>query len=449
VLASLAAVVGIGVRAPSLGLYALLIALGGMLTGLRGAIAIALLSTVSVFGLYFAEIGGWIGGATAIAAQPPDNRLHVLLLLVFIGGLAGWALSSIYQRALETATLLGERLERLLSLGTDWVWEQDPEGRFTYLSPSLAARVGVDAQVWIGRCVWEIPGVIAPKDGWTAMREFVARQRPLRDELVQLEAPDGRRVSARLSGEAVLDEAGRCTGWRGVGHDVSAQVDEEERRLAVQAQLEIAKEQAEAASRAKSAFLATMSHEIRTPLNGALGMMRLAIEAGDDARRRDEYLRYAMASGSTLGGIISDILDLSRIEAGGLQIEITSFDLHELARSVVASLAALARGKRVEVGCEIAPLVPRFVRGDPLRVRQVLVNYLSNAIKFTHAGRVDLRVSALGAETLRFEVRDTGVGIGADTLPRLAIRFAFDGVGDEARQAFMRHFDLYTQRGGG
>jgi PAS domain S-box-containing protein len=412
ILGLLAAVVGIGVRAPSLGLIALLIALAGMLTGMRGGLALALVSLLMLLALYGAETRGWIEGERAASAQPATNRMFVLMLLVLIGTLAGWAMSSIYQHALERATLLGERLQGLLQLGTDWVWELDAQARFTQLSPSMAARSGLDPAPWIGRRWWEVPGAVVPAADWGALQERIRAGQPFHDQLVQFDGPAGRRISARLSGEPLFDSKGRCIGWRGVGHDVSAQVDEEQRRLRVQEQLAEAKQQAEAASSAKSAFLATMSHEIRTPLNGALGMIRLAIEAGDDGERRDECLRHAAASASTLGGIISDILDLSRVESGRLQLETSRFDTHELTDTVVQAWSPQAREKGLALVCQIAPDLPRWVLGDPLRVRQVLVNFVANAIKFTSTGRVELIVKpAARAAHVRFEVRDTGMGI--------------------------------------
>jgi PAS domain S-box-containing protein len=416
----LAAAVGVGVHAPSLGLVALLIALAGLLTGMRGGLALTAVAVLMVLGLYGAETRGWIDGGTASAAQPPSNRMFVLMLLMFIGMLAGRTMYSVYLRALDEATRLGNRLNGLLQLGTDWVWEQDAQARLTHVSPSLAARSGLDPAPWIGRTWWELPGIAEPAAGWAALRERIDAQQAYRDELVQFEGPDGRRVSARLSGEPLFDAEGRCLGWRGVGNDVSAQVAEEHRRIQAQQELAVAKEQAEAASAAKSAFLATMSHEIRTPLNGALGMIRLAIDAGDDAARRGQYLQHAAASASTLAEIMSDLLDLSRIESGRLQLESARFDLHELLNGVVQAWGPQAREKGLVLECRVAPALPQHAQGDALRVRQVVVNFVANAIKFTPAGRIDIDVAPAGRPgAVRFEVRDTGPGIAPEVQRRL------------------------------
>jgi PAS domain S-box-containing protein len=191
-----------------------------------------------------------------------------------------------------------------------------------------------------------------------------------------------------------------------------------ERRRFEQA-LAKARDDAEAASRAKSAFLANTSHEIRTPLNGLLGMARLARRPDLDEARRRQYLDQIVESSQTLAAVISDVLDLSKIEAGKLDLEQVAFDLHTLLGSLRDVYTTLADARGLGFALHVDAGVPPWVRGDPVRVRQILANFLSNALKFTARGEVSLHAIAHDGAALRFEVRDTGSGIAPDVQARL------------------------------
>jgi PAS domain S-box-containing protein len=190
-------------------------------------------------------------------------------------------------------------------------------------------------------------------------------------------------------------------------------------KRAVEQALARARDEAEAANRAKSAFLANTSHEIRTPLNGLVGLARLARQPSVDDARRERYLAQIDESAQALAGVISDILDLSKIEAGKLSLEQTDFDLHALLESIEHGYAALADARALALTMHASGEVPRRVRGDPARLRQILSNYLSNALKFTEAGFVRLHVRAREAPVIRFEVEDSGPGIAQEVQARL------------------------------
>jgi signal transduction histidine kinase len=262
-------------------------------------------------------------------------------------------------------------------------------------------------------------------DAWYGVHPHdVERTKALWDEHVATGAPyrvvhrmmqaNGPHYWVEMGCEAIKDERGRLVSIVGATRNI----DKEKR-----AELALAKarDDAEAANRAKSLFLATMSHEIRTPLNGVLGMTQ-AMAMDDLSPVQRERLGVVHASGEALLAILNDVLDLAKIEAGKLELEEIDFDLEEIARGAQQAFTAQANAKGLEFSLDIKGSQGVY-RGDPTRIRQILYNLVSNALKFTDEG--EIKVTARWAsETLTVAVADTGVGIPADRLPLLFGRFA-------------------------
>ena len=286
------------------------------------------------------------------------------------------------------------------------------EGRLRRVNASFETMLGWPPGSLVDRPVRDIWPDATEYERARALTRSAFRRPEGIDFEWQMQRRDGSRFWARSRASHVhaVGTARRDSIW--IVEDITAA-----RRAADD--LAAARDQAEAASRAKSAFLANMSHEIRTPLHGVLGLAQLAAMPGVDETRRTDYLHRIVDSAQALSGVISDILDLSKIEAGRLVLEAIDFDLREMIQALHGAHAELAAGRGLELGLSWDDDVPARVTGDPVRTRQILANFLSNAVKFTETGRIDLAVHRRDERCLRFEVRDTGPGIAPGLQARL------------------------------
>ncbi|MDP1795186.1 MAG: response regulator, partial [Acidimicrobiales bacterium] len=285
------------------------------------------------------------------------------------------------------------------------IFQTDAEDRYVYTNPCWSAITGIPAEEALGT-VWGSTSKPTTGDGLvvTLADTDVASA----DHRVEIELEGGHKRILVATSTILPDGAGGTRGRVGTVADATAEV-------RVEAALCEARDKANEASSLKSDFLANMSHEIRTPMNGVLGMTDLLLETDLDATQRD-YAQTVRNSGEALLTIINDILDFSKIEAGKVDVEVVEFDVRSIVDDVLKLLRGTAEAKNLELRSSVDVEIPELVRGDPGRLRQVLMNLVGNAVKFTPAGHVAVRVCSTESESdedslLRFDITDTGVGV--------------------------------------
>ncbi len=398
----------------------------------RYRVALALFA-LSLIALSFATLGF----ASGLLLVP-----LVLAAAALVEFLATWRESS----ASERLSALSARLDASLESLKDLQWEvrerearyrdlldhqgdiilrRDAGGRLTFVNDAFCRTFGVVREAALGQ-KFRLPLANAESQENCTVAEALPASESggRRRQVVELATLSGPRWFT-WEDFTILDGEGRVSEIQSVGRDITEQ-------RASELALAVARDQAMEASKAKSRFLASMSHEIRTPMNGILGMTGLLLDTELSPEQRT-YARAISTSAKTLLALIDEVLDFSKIEAGKIELRAAPFEIADAAQSVVELLAPRGRDKGLEIGWFASPNLPRTVIGDEMRVRQILMNLLGNAIKFTEIGGVALTLEptptgaqpgANGRQTvLRFAVSDTGPGVPPDAIERIFAEF--------------------------
>jgi PAS domain S-box-containing protein len=356
----------------------------------------------------------------------PDDDLHHLLVLKFLlAGEGGQTLLGVtavditeQQRAANLVARSEERYRLLFEDAPVAIHEIDREGKVTRINRAGCALCGFTCDEIVGRHASEFVIPQHRDESRAAVLAKLRGDRPLVPFERHYQHRDGRVLQVQVHETAIRDSAGNIQGLRSCLVDLTERYEVQQRldHFALQLQennaaLALALESAREATRLKSQFLANMSHEIRTPMNGVLGMTELLMQSRLNEDQRALALSVSQ-SGEHLLALINDILDFSKIESGKFELESLPFDLPATVEAAVESMAPMAHAKGLELVYWIAPEVPVRVIGDSARLRQVLLNLLGNALKFTASGEIVLHVSAGPREGyLRVTVADTGIGI--------------------------------------
>ncbi len=313
-------------------------------------------------------------------------------------------------RMLESAREEEKRFRALFEDAPVAYHEIDAQGIVRHVNRAECAMLGIEPGEMLGRPIWEF---VAPQQralSQEAVRKKLSGQLPLVPIQREYVRADGSRLTVEIHESLIRDAEGAIVGIRSVMLDITARKQAEEA-------LQKAKEAAEAAAQAKSQFLANMSHEIRTPLSGVIGMTSLLLDTPLTPEQR-RYVEILRGSGEALLGVVNQILDFSRAEAGKLALSDVAFDLADAVEGAAELVAGQCDAKGLELSVYLPTGLPGRLRGDPERVRQVLVNLLGNAVKFTEQGEVAVEVTCEQEDQryiiLRFSVRDTGIGLPPD-----------------------------------
>ncbi len=397
-------------------------------------------SFIAVPMIYGSSVIGFWGMDTV--QEERNWQSDIVTLLKIVGDILANALE---RKRTEAALRESEEKYRaIFESFQDVYYCTDLKGVITEISPSIRNRGKYEPEDLIGKPASDV--YLNPDDRFRLL-ELLKKHGAIKDFDLKFRTKDNEIIDVSVNSHLLLDSFGNPIGVEGVLRDITERKRvEEELRQAKEAAEEANKEllemnqhlekttiyakemavQAELASAAKSEFLANMSHEIRTPMNGILGMTELALDTDLTAEQR-EYLEMVKSSADSLLTIINDILDFSKIEAGKMDLEFIDFNLYDSIAETMRTLAVRAHKKGLELAYQIAPGVPEELHGDPGRLRQILVNLLGNAIKFTETGEVVLYVRAADSPSdpgnngtsgrsvvLQFSVTDTGIGIPKD-----------------------------------
>ena len=320
-----------------------------------------------------------------------------------------------------------QQLQAVLDNTASVIYVKDMEGHYLLVNKQLSVVTGLEPEQFLGKTDRELfpPEVFQPFQG---NDEKVIAQNTVLEFTEVLPQSDGNHTYISIKAP-LCNEQGNPYAVCGISTDITKQTSTQEKLNQTNAELIRAKEIAEAANHAKSEFLARMTHELRTPLNAILGFTQILSRNPKLENKQKQYLDTILRSGKHLLELINDILDISKIEAGMAEVHVTSFDLYSLLDGIEAMLHVKARAKQLQLKFELNPELPQYVQTDENKLRQVLINLLENAIKFTKFGSVILRVGFLSENIssspipsspsslrLQFQIEDTGNGIAPEEL---------------------------------
>ena len=313
-----------------------------------------------------------------------------------------------------------ERLNTLSAQSRSYAWEINLNGLFTYMSPVVEIVLGYKPEQLVGKKYFY--DILNQRQRERVKREafeIIKQHRSLTNFEKVVDRADGTELWVATNCKPLFDEDGNLRGYMGSDTDISVQKQ-------MQQKMEEAIQIAENSAKAKETFLTNMSHEIRTPLNVIIGMIR---EIGKEALTANQkiYLKHAESSSFHLLSIVNNVLDMSKIEAGEFKLDIKDFSLSAVLSNVKSILSSRANGKKIDFKVECSDNIAKALRGDSLRLSQVLINLLGNSIKFTDKGSVVLKVNLLSdnseIQKVSFEVADTGIGMSEEYLKRIFKKF--------------------------
>ncbi|MFW2374191.1 MAG: ATP-binding protein, partial [Gammaproteobacteria bacterium] len=354
-----------------------------------------------------------------------------LLVLAFIGVLVGsgkrmhknmYENVSLLLHSQEQARLIQESEQRFRDVSEaagEYIWEMDENAVFTFVTDRVKDVKGYSAEELIGQSMLDYVHRIDKEKVKQALAKSAVDTTPFSIELRDT-TESGEDIWEHVNGIPIFDGEGNLTGYRGAGLSITDRKRYE--REILDAQVE-----AEAASRAKSEFLANMSHEIRTPMNGVLGMTQLLAET-ELNDKQEHYVSVLNQSGRLLMTVLNDILDYSKIEAGKLVLEQQAFSPEQAVNDVYELLKNNAYEKGILMSVNYDPVCPEFLEGDAIRFRQILLNMMNNAIKFTEQGRVSVSMVCEKLNdryvSLQVRIEDTGIGISEKEQKNLFVSFS-------------------------
>jgi len=359
-----------------------------------------------------------------------------------------------FKRAEKALQESEERFQGFAEIGSDWLWEMDADLRFSYFSDPIHKITGLPREHYLGKSRLEVGQGSIADDDWRRHLADLEGHRPFRNFCYTYVKSDGQHFYWSISGEPIFGANGDFQGYRGVGADITerkraeaalqeserashervADLEMAQRRLEEQGSdlvllaedLKIASEEAEAANRAKSEFLAAMSHELRTPLNAIIGFSEIikseSFGSVGNARYRD-YAKDINDSGEHLLDLINDILDLSKVESGVDELYEEPIDVPNIIDSVLRLVQQRANQRKIEIELDVAERPPLLI-ADERKLKQILVNLLTNAVKFTdEGGRIGVKAWCDAKSGFVFQISDTGIGIAPENIPKALSQF--------------------------